>query len=645
MLHRRLLLGGLPLVALGFLAQMYRLLSCGDPLPTLPPAAGSVLGDGSAEARTPSDTPGAAVASAGAAAAPPAAGALPPPLDSLPAELLRRLSDTNAPVVRRMTEWYATEPNYSASPHYWSVIDCAWQSVAMEHSLLAAGHGGQVTRLVVGCITANDSAAEAETLNRTAYPSPRLHVYFTPQLGDPSYFPSNRPLAALYWLLTAPVREAVLVAVDPDFVFMHPLAMPPVVRGARAAAAPYGYLLEGIRGLRGWLGAACSAAAGPGAGLLAQCAGLRSVLHSEDAPPPGAFEEEYAVGVPYALHHDDWRVILPRWARLLGRVRAATNGTHVDDMIGLSWALAAAGLRLTHVDGVMTWASAPRWMAGPEVLSHPRDLGGARGPPTCVHYCYPGAEDGEGVRAGWRLGHGRMAAEHFRGPQDLHMWEARRGRPLFEAAYFSKMRLPDKQLLHCGEPLLWEFPPLHWLWSKGWYSEEEKRWVWHYSAVHAAVNAALAQYKRTHCPRLKRSPNLQRVLRSWWGPTWAGRGGTWASIYEVGRDDGSFDGFGIRPAQWVARAGVAGAGGAYSAVANSSLLEPARWPLRRYRVRLGSNIWVSVARNSERVGYVSAGWTVESGAALGDWIYIRRPTRGWLPVRTQVDGEILELLR
>eukprot|EP01065_Artemidia_motanka_P020889 TRINITY_DN24913_c0_g1_i1.p1 TRINITY_DN24913_c0_g1~~TRINITY_DN24913_c0_g1_i1.p1 ORF type:complete len:657 (+),score=204.20 TRINITY_DN24913_c0_g1_i1:44-1972(+) len=574
---------------------------------------------------------------------------LPPVLQGLPAKHAALLKELNAATVKRMHRWNsdsAGDDVGAARPHFWTVVDCQsgrthyghWQTVVLEHSLLQSGDPAPFTRLVTGFVDTTgpasaESAKAAAQLRRTATGADQHFVFFTPRVAaaHDDYYPAQRPIAALYWLSQAPVRERVLVAVDPDFLFVRPLVIPPVAAGVSVAALEYDYLLDpmGPRGLRGWLDVACDA--GVGNTVLQQC---------RNATPNGTFARSYAVGVPYAIATEDWPSLLEAWLDLLPRVRAVTNGTHVDDMTALAWALAARGLRVDQIDGVMVWASSPRWMAGPEELVDPRALGGARGPPTAIHYCYPGGSELVQLRAGWDLGYGRLAADSMKDPDDLHVWEARHGRPLFEAVYWSKMRVPHGRILGCDHPLFWELPPLRWLWSHGWFSEREKRWLWHYSTTQDAFNAAAADYKRRYCRRKKRSPNLQKVFHSWWGLSWGGK--EWTSVFEVGRDGTLHDGFGVRPAQWVQRTGIAGAGGAFAPFVNSTLLEPMPYRVA-FTVVQPIHTRRSVAADAEETGFVSAGWTVEADARIGDWVHIRSPQRGWLPIRTAVDGVILML--
>lgn len=124
-----------------------------------------------------------------------------------------------------------------------------WQSEALAQSFARVGQRGALTRIVSGC---SDDAVK-ELLRRTQKSSPHLRIHVTrdfrslpifKEVSDDvekastpdDYAPYNKPFGLRDWLESAnpPVREELVVVLDPDFLFIRPFA---VNTGGRVTSA------------------------------------------------------------------------------------------------------------------------------------------------------------------------------------------------------------------------------------------------------------------------------------------------------------------------------------------------------------------------------------------------------------------------
>eukprot|EP01062_Namystynia_karyoxenos_P035340 TRINITY_DN25896_c0_g1_i1.p1 TRINITY_DN25896_c0_g1~~TRINITY_DN25896_c0_g1_i1.p1 ORF type:complete len:854 (+),score=200.89 TRINITY_DN25896_c0_g1_i1:177-2564(+) len=467
------------------------------------------------------------------------------------------LGELNAPWLARARRAPAWDIGGAADLHVWYVVDCTssapdyavWQGAALEGSWARARQPGALTRLASGCSPTHPETGRFN-VSVAASVSPRAGVFFAPGLelraGDnDSYPPGNRPPAALYWLARGHVRESVLVAVDPDFVWLRPL--PPlgaIVRPGAMAAHEYQYLTA-PSGPRNWARLVAEACAhhgldaAPGADGPAGCSGVSP-----------AATVRYGVGVPYALHRGDWARLLPLWCAALPPVRRAYRKQE-DDMVAFAWAAWRLQLNVTHTQHTLVWPPDKQW-AGSVPLHHPDEIGD----PALLHYCYPA--DAHANSSNEELA-GEQFPRNFSSPADLVRWELQRGRPLVETAFFSKWKVPSAAIAACNGPLLFEHPPLPTLFRTAWYSEVGKRWLFHYTTIARAVNRGVAAFRRLWCgqPRADTRQRFdgdagQRVVRPWWGGGYAswGEPPIWRSAYETVVDSSHPQGHYFRRAPW-----------------------------------------------------------------------------------------------
>uniref|UniRef100_M4BPK4 Hydroxyproline O-arabinosyltransferase-like domain-containing protein n=1 Tax=Hyaloperonospora arabidopsidis (strain Emoy2) TaxID=559515 RepID=M4BPK4_HYAAE len=146
--------------------------------------------------------------------------------------------------------------------------DQNWQSEALAQSFARVGQRGVLTRIVSGC----SIDAEKELLRRTYQSAPHLRIHVTrdfrslPAYMEASdktekssipddYVPYNKPFGLRDWLESAnpPVREDLVVVLDPDFLFIRQFA---VNTGGRVTSAKgvdsgdYVHDAEVIEGMR-----------------------------------------------------------------------------------------------------------------------------------------------------------------------------------------------------------------------------------------------------------------------------------------------------------------------------------------------------------------------------------------------------------
>ena len=144
--------------------------------------------------------------------------------------------------------------------HLFYTTDCSqhslWQSLTLEHTWFKVGHRGALSRLVSGCIKEDAAATPHKNhklLMRSAIDHPRHFIFFGPRINPdavpgPSgahvrYPPINRPATVYYWLLMSHPPEEVLGLLDPDMVFLKPLAYPPATLG-HPVGQYYDYLVS-----------------------------------------------------------------------------------------------------------------------------------------------------------------------------------------------------------------------------------------------------------------------------------------------------------------------------------------------------------------------------------------------------------------
>eukprot|EP01064_Diplonema_japonicum_P006900 TRINITY_DN14717_c0_g1_i1.p1 TRINITY_DN14717_c0_g1~~TRINITY_DN14717_c0_g1_i1.p1 ORF type:complete len:570 (+),score=76.11 TRINITY_DN14717_c0_g1_i1:56-1711(+) len=358
--------------------------------------------------------------------------------------------------------------------HFWYVTNCeggkraAVQGYTLDISWETHHNNDdtKLTRLVSGC---HRSHKDLPYLNTTVVSKDGFYVYFTPTLlGDTGYTPGNRPQAALYWFLTAALKEDYFVAIDLDFIFAKPYH-PPVLDKFSVRAQPYRYLANGK-----WADTVKEKCRGDDNN--GYCNGL-------------AYSKDLGVGVPYSAGRGTWIRILPVWDRLIEPLHESHHRQE-DDMIAFAWTLDYLNITVFAENITMTYPG--------------EDLGMS---PTFYHYAYPVAPMGHGETIG-------SPFPSFTSPHDLVHWEHSHHRLFLETVYFSKWGVPYRSLLDCSErALLLEFPPSDFLqisWAR------ERNWFLQHSTVIKAMNAAVLRYKQLRCP--KSDLDMDKTLRVWDAP-------------------------------------------------------------------------------------------------------------------------------
>ena len=114
-----------------------------------------------------------------------------------------------------------------------------WQSLLLVHSALSVRQPGKITRLTSGC--SNEAQREAARRS-TLHPAVAFFAAPLPE-SIKTYHWANRPFALREWFLHQPQPVVGTVAIlDPDMVFLAPLALPHSV-GRRHLAAGQVYAM------------------------------------------------------------------------------------------------------------------------------------------------------------------------------------------------------------------------------------------------------------------------------------------------------------------------------------------------------------------------------------------------------------------
>jgi hypothetical protein len=181
-----------------------------------------------------------------------------------------------------------------------------WQAQLLYYSYLRARQPGPLTRLVSG---GDDGVPEAPNI----FYAPAWNPH--PVTGD-DYAPYNKPASLATWLRQAPPEEEVILLVDPDFVFLAPLAR--YVERGHPVGQPKSYLVDSD-------------------GLI-----TRRHCRRPDRVQP--------VGVPLLIHRDDLAALAPDWLVRTEAIRGDTQAREQAGWVAEMWAYSfvAAELGLDH---------------------------------------------------------------------------------------------------------------------------------------------------------------------------------------------------------------------------------------------------------------------------------------------------------
>lgn len=262
-----------------------------------------------------------------------------------------------------------------------------WQSQVLAQTFAKVQQRGRLTRLLSGC----SDAALAATV-RLARETPFLHLHVTPDFSAGSvtppttttttndkYVPYNKPFGLRAWLRDAnpPVRESVVVVLDPDFAFLKPFVLNAGRRVTRASDVTseqfdaHTEVIEGLRQYRPFFvyegsrelaqvsdrvtdGVAVAqrwtsylGAAGfddPKSTTFQVCPDCRATTTAADG------REFFAVGPPYALTRTDLTRLVDDYCNMTVATRALMGGREGDAWMAemMGYAAAAARHRVRH---------------------------------------------------------------------------------------------------------------------------------------------------------------------------------------------------------------------------------------------------------------------------------------------------------
>ena len=264
-----------------------------------------------------------------------------------------------------------------------------WQSEALAQSFARVGQRGALTRIVSGC----SIDAEKELLRRTHQSSPHVRIHVTRDfraLPAPieasseteqrsstpdEYTPYNKPFGLRDWLESAnpPVREDLVVVLDPDFLFIRRFA---VNTGGRVTSAKgvnsgdYARDAEVIEGMRQYKrffvysGARDNVSDTVTDGVAvaqrwSQYLGTTAFENSSSICPECAKVSEanasefYAVGPPYALTRKDLTQLIDDYCNMTVLKREQRNREFwMSEMLGYLLAAAKHGVKHTTFDNL-----------------------------------------------------------------------------------------------------------------------------------------------------------------------------------------------------------------------------------------------------------------------------------------------------
>jgi hypothetical protein len=212
-----------------------------------------------------------------------------------------------------------------------------WQADLLCYSHGRTGQQGPLTRLWSGA--GRPSAFGGSTFRTPPY-SPHPSSY-------DDYAPYNKPSAVMEWLRRAPPLEDTLLLLDPDCVFVAPVAIE--ARRGEPVAQPMSYMsLDAFRAV-----------------IARHC--------NRPARVSG-------VGIPIVIHRDDLSALAAAWLQKTEAIRDDPASREVVGWVADMWgyAFAAAELGLRH-----------------RLLPLARFPGEDRADRPLIHYCYTAA-DSEG---------------------------------------------------------------------------------------------------------------------------------------------------------------------------------------------------------------------------------------------------------
>ncbi|TYZ65944.1 hypothetical protein PybrP1_006112 [[Pythium] brassicae (nom. inval.)] len=256
-----------------------------------------------------------------------------------------------------------------------------WQSQVLAQTFVHVQQRGRLTRILSGC---SDAALAAAI--RLARETPFLHLHVTPDFSagppvnatasDDNYAPYNKPFGLRAWLQSAnpPVRESVVVVLDPDFAFLKPFVLNTgrrvtrakdvdseqydahaeiveglrqykpffVYEGTRELAQVSDHVADGVAVAQRW--SSYLGAAGfddPKSTTFQVCPDCRATTTAADG------REFFAVGPPYALTRGDLGRLLDDYCNMTVATRELMHrDSWMAEMMG--YAAAAARHRVRH---------------------------------------------------------------------------------------------------------------------------------------------------------------------------------------------------------------------------------------------------------------------------------------------------------
>ena len=317
-----------------------------------------------------------------------------------------------------------------STAHVLFSTDCqawmSWQSYALFHSALSAGHQGHVTRIVSGCSEGEEEDMRKSFSDGEGKMSAKFHIHFTPTFDDlpantttfssvyyggngvtKKYAYFNKPYGTLHFMENVVGTDGggkvngpdeVYALIDPDMFFLRPLydeypddspfRKPNHVGNLPFPDHPPGKVVTGkpvsqLYGFRGqWMNFDYSEVVGDAAHSLISSMSKTVAL------------TRYPGGPPYIATAHDWLNVARRWAQYV-KPTYFKKPSLMSEMY--AWSLASASLSLPnyistdHMISNTVMGESEGWRLIdelPEPVSSPRHLLDQSVPlPTFLHLC------------------------------------------------------------------------------------------------------------------------------------------------------------------------------------------------------------------------------------------------------------------
>ena len=245
-----------------------------------------------------------------------------------------------------------------------------WQSENLMHSALVVDQPGRFTRILSACtheqtMEVLKRGSSNPKLGFHVVPDYKDHPY--PNITDNNYTPYNKPFGIRHWLRNAnpPVKESLVVIIDPDFFFLRPFHVNTLMKeriaysGRRDIAEINDKVEKGTAVAQNWvnyLGALAFTKDRQEETKKLCGTGPECQVSEADA------KEYFSVGPPYALFRNDLESFIDDYCNITVGMRQLHPDHWMSEMYGYSMASAKHSVKHTRLDNLaVTLAADEYW--------------------------------------------------------------------------------------------------------------------------------------------------------------------------------------------------------------------------------------------------------------------------------------------